>query len=330
MKYITALLIALILLVNMPTSVLADTADPDSTPTVVRINVYRNLLEDDDRAFLIYANIPYATPPDTTVDETFIWRLIDTDNTTELGSTTGTAYDSSGYGYNVFFMYFYDSDNITWGTPYIIRLSGNPSVFDDPPQYNYTVSSSDYTSLTTTADNQVAFAARVVAIATDLNNKWGLDADEYLTAESETGTTLSLFGQSFFREAIYGLQGMAPAAFNFSIADISLPDRDWDIEYSENLTSQYSGTWIADAQDAGADLFDADYDLSSIILVLVLCVSVFFGNIFITHNPWDAMIDMSLVAVVAARLGLYGLAFLGLLVAMAWSFIGLKLFGLGR
>lgn len=329
-RILIALLIACCIIGSFPSVAYADTDDPDSTPTIEEVNVYRNLLEDGDRLIVVYANIPYGTPPSTDVTDTFIWQLVDTDNTTVLGTTVGYAFFNDGYGYNVYAFYFSAADNLTWGEQYIIRLKGNPAVFDNPPSYDYYISASDYTSLTTSADNKVALAATVIALATNLNSEWGLDSDEYLTAEVEVGTVLSLYGEAFFRGAIYGLQGLAPRAFSVSVGDIEAPDREWDEEYSENLTSQWSGTWIETAQEAGAALFGTTYDLTSILLVLLLCVGTFVGNVMITQSPWDALVDVGFVGVICARLGLYPLGFLGLLVALAWIFIGIKIFGIGR
>jgi len=100
------LLLVLIPLILVATPAYADTPDPDSTPTLVKADWYRNLLEPDDRLLIWEANIPYAIPPTTLVTETFYWELIDTDNVTVLGTTTGYAYHDNGYGYNVYSMYF--------------------------------------------------------------------------------------------------------------------------------------------------------------------------------------------------------------------------------
>ena len=154
------LLLVLGALLLNATPVYADTPDPDDTPSIESINVYRNARETGDMFFMVYANIPYATIPDQPVTQTFIWSLIDTDNVTELGSTVGYAYNvgthqSDGFGYNVFSMYF-DSGNVTalgmtWLDAFVVRLAGNPAVFDDPPIYNYPVNVVDYSALTAQA-----------------------------------------------------------------------------------------------------------------------------------------------------------------------------------
>jgi hypothetical protein len=170
----------------------ADTPYPDSTPTLEQVDVYRNLLETGDSLYVIYANIPYATPPDTDITDTFIVRLIDTDGTTVLGSTVGYAFNDDGYGYNVWSMYFPAADGLVWEALYTLRLSGNPAVFVTPPIYNVSIAASDYTDLTTQAENRSALAVRILALADDLDNKWGLAATASLLVESEAGTVLSI------------------------------------------------------------------------------------------------------------------------------------------
>lgn len=327
------LFVLLAVFVLTTTPVYADTPDPDSPPSVEQFNVWRNARETGDMLFLIYANIPYATLPDLPVTQTFIWRLFDTDDTTEFGSTVGYAYNDDGYGYNVYSLYFSAAEvtalGLVWGTTYTVRLSGNPAAFDTPPVYNYGLSASDYSTLTVTASVQAEIAVRILELAADLDTKWGLAAVYSLLTENETSTVLSIYGEAFFRGAIFGLQAFAPSVFSIVIRIIDVEDRTWDPEYAGNLTSQYNATWVDTAQAAGQVLFGTDYDLLSIILLLVMCGGVLIGNIRLTGDHWNGIIDVALVGVVAARLGMYDLGFLILTAALCWIYIGAKLwFGL--
>ena len=315
------------------TPVYADTNDPDSTPTIEDINIYRNLLETGDWLTLVYANIPYATPPSTPVNQTFIWRLIDTDNVTELGSTVGYAYNDDGYGYNVYSMYFSASQITTlgmvWGTSYTIRLSGNPAVFDTPPVYNYIINAGNYSGLTVKAAVQAELAARILALAADIDNKWGLASS--LLTQNETATVLSSSGEAFFRGAIHGLQAMAPAAFSVIVRAIDVEAREWSENYTENLTGQWGTGWVATSQAAGNALFGTDYDLFSTIILLVMCGGLMVGNIMLTGDHWNGLVDVALLGVVGARLAMYDLGFLILIAAMCWLYISAKIwFGMIR
>lgn len=306
----------------------ADMSDPDSPPTVDRIRIYHNLLETGDFLLVLEANIPYASTPGTPVTEAFIWRLIHTDGTTVFGTTTGYAYNDNGYGYNVYSMYLdaatFSGFGMVWGTAYTIRLTGNPAVFVTPPTYNFTISSSDYTTLTETADNQAALAAEILYLAGDLNVKWALPTDYRLTLESETGTVLSIYGEDVFRGSIYGVQALAPTAFRFVVENIGAADRSWNTTYVTSLENQWAGTWIETARNASRDLLGTDYDLMSIILLVVACGILVVINLSLTSDAWNGLIDVAFVLVVAARLGVYGLIFLALVAAMCIFYIATR------
>jgi len=322
------LLAVLVAVLLTATPVYADTADPDSPPIVTQKDIYRNIRETGDMLILIYANIPYASLPDTPVNETFIWRLIDTDGTTELGSTVGYPYNESGYNQNLYSMYFTAAEvttlGIVWGTSYTIRLSGNPAVFDDVPIYNYTINAGDYSLAVTQADVQEEIAERVIVIAGLLDLEWGLSPAYSLLTEAEASTVLSIYGEAFFRGAINGLQAMAPAAFFSVIRDIDVADRTWTDEYTTNLTDQWSGTWVETATAAGQVLFGTTYDLLSIILLLGMSGGLLLGNIMLTGDHWNGLIDVSVIGIIGARLGMYDFAFLLLVAALCWIYISLK------
>jgi hypothetical protein len=321
------LLLIMILLAALliPTSVYADQADPDDTPTIDQMDVYRNLLETGDRLYIWVADVPYDTTPNTTLPEAFIWRLIDSDNDTELGATTGFAYNDNGYGYNVYGMYFDATDNLTWESSYTLRLSGNPSVFDDPPTYNCPINASDYTTANTSADNQDYLSTRVIEIARQLDTEWELTPnDDSLIYESEGETFLSIYGESVFRGSIYGIQALATDAFRFAITDIDADTRDWDTEFSDNLTEQFTGTWIETSKTGGGSLFGVGYDLMSLIISAVMGILLIIGNMKITGDHWNALIDVAVLLIAFPRLDMIPLSFTALICAIFVMYEGTK------
>lgn len=328
--FVTAFIFAM-----MPSGVaLADQANPDSTPDtatgILGFNVFRDSIEPGDQLYLIYASIPYAAVPDALVTEAFIWQL--RSGASVLAQTTGTAYQSNGYGYNVYSMYFSATAAPTWEQEYTIRLAGNPTVFDVPPLYDYTLSTDDYNDSTTQAEAQSALALRIISIANDLDTRWGLTSTTTLVNEQETGTVLSGNGETLFRSAIYGLQAMAPAAFQIGVGTITATDREWETEYAANVTTQYSGTYIGTAQAAGATMFNKGYDLLSILFLLAFVVAIVVANVMIKSTIWAGLVDATLLAVLFARLGIPAvlLPFLGLIAALAWVYISAKTWGVVR
>ena len=313
---------------------LADQANPDSTPTInggiLGIDVYRNLLETGDRGFLVYANIPYATPPTTPENEAFIWQLLSPDGLTVIGQTTGYPYHNLGYDYNAYWFYFSSADSVTWGSAYIMRLTGNPAIFLSPPTYDYVLAASDYNSQTTQAGNQGELEARILAISTDLYTRWSLSPTTKLTKEGETGTVLSPSGETFWRGAIYGCQALAPGVFEFGALSITTTSHSSTKGYADNLTGQYAGSWIATAKQGGADFFDLDYDLVSTLLVLIVCVGVMFLEQYLSDNIWFGLMDASLIAVIFGRQGLYDVTFLAMIAALLWIYVSARVWGLVR
>lgn len=323
-RFIFALLLTIVTSLFCVVPVLA--ADPpDSDPTIESIKVYRNLIETGDRLFIIYTNTPYASIPDTTFSNTFIWQLIDTDGSTVLGSTVGYSYVNSGYGYQVYSMYFAAAESLTWNpvTNYTLRLIGNPTEFDDPPIYNYPVSSSYYTSLSVQADVRAELAADILTIADELDVIWGFSTS--LITDDDIGRILSTFGQAYFRGCIYSLQAMAPDLFPLAVQNITNVDREWTTTYETDLEEQYTGTWIESAKAAGAALFGTDYDLLSIIILFALVIGVIFADIYLTNDHWNGLMDAAVVMVICAKLGLYALGYLALVEALCIIWIGIKL-----
>lgn len=326
-----ALIASIIISLLIPHHALADQANPDTTPTA-NIYCYRNILETGDFGIFIYANIPYSSVPSTPVNEAFIWRVIDTDNSTELGATTGYVHVSSdsGYGYNVYWLYWSASEAPTWGGSYGVRLSGNPVIFTDPPIYNFTIGSSAYSSTADSDDVKTEIGDRIIETASDLDIRWDLSTSTSLIYELETATVLSLSGQTLFRGAIYGCQAIAPSVFRTQVKDINVTNRSFSSGYSSNVSSQYAGTWVATAQQGGADFFDTSFDLLSIIILGILCFGILYLNSKITSNLYSGLIDVAVLLVFAARLGLYEMAFICMIAAVFWIYSSAKIWGLVR
>jgi hypothetical protein len=329
-KSVFAVLLALILLLTVATPVFA-IALPDSTPATPVFNVYRNVLQTGDMLFLIYANIPYATTPAEPIWQTYIWRLLKTDNVTELASALPYAFNDNGYGYNLTSMYF-DSGNVTangmvWGTAYPVKLSGNPASFTTPPEYNYTISTGSYSTLTATADVKAALAARILTLGAELNTRWSLAAAYSLLSETESGTVLSIYGEAFFRGAIYGLQGMAPGAFGYVVSALDLTARTWSTTYVTILQNQYNGTWVDTAKDSLDVLFGTGYSLAWLLLAVLGCFVVLIITAIVSGDAWLGVMDACLVLVVMTRLGFVDLGATGLMAAIAVIYDSSRLWG---
>ena len=318
--------IVMLCFLAMALPVLAYIAEPDSTPTVEDIWCYRNVLETGDFLIIVYENTPYASIPDIDYSDAFVWRWMDTDHSTELAQAVGYDYHDNGYGYNIISFYLDASETPIWGLGYYLTLSGTPSNFEDELKYTYSIEANSYSSLTDSSEVKAAIANQILTIAKDLDNKWNLDTDSSLISESETGTVLSLYGQAFFRGAIYGVQSMAPGAFPLIIDDITATDRTWSTDYVDLLVAQYSGTYIETALTAGESLLAVDYNLMGILLILGLCLTVILANWYLSGgNLWKGFIDATPPLVIGARMALFGIGELGLLAAICWLYVSGKM-----
>lgn len=304
---------------------------PDATPSIDSKYVYRNVLETGDMLFLIYENTPYATVPAVGYRTAYVWRLIDTDGTTELAQALGYEYNDSGYGFNVISFYLtaaqVTAKGIAWGDALFLRLSGTPAAFTTPPVYQYSVVAGDYSGYTTTTDVQLDIATKIRTIAADLNNKWGLSTTTVLLDDSETTIILSLYGQSFFRGAVYGIQAMAPSLFPLVISDVDTTLRTWTTNYTSALAEQMTGNPIGTAIEAGKNFLDVDYNLLGLILAIGVCVVLVVGNWMIARQGdlWKGGIESAAQLVIFARIGLMGFGELCLVAALCWIYVSAKL-----
>jgi len=64
-------------------------------------------------------------------------------------------------------------------------------------------------------------------------------------------------------------------------------------------------------------------------MLLVMAGGLLIGNIMLTGDHWNGMVDVALLGVIGARLGMFDLGFLILVAAICWIYIGTKVwFGL--
>lgn len=224
---------------------------PDRTPEILSLQAYKDLLETGDCVFTILADIPYHEIPAVPVSRAYTWSLIDTGN--EVGWNVGYAMNDNGYNLNLYSLYFPASVGITWGnnSKYSVRLSGNaanfsgviPPVYDSTDSADYAVTADTWTSATY---YKVKLATDMVKLAQTLEQDWQV----VLLDEQDTKTVLSSNGEKLFRNAIPGIQSMAPNLFYIKQGDTDVSKRTW----GTSLDDLYKGTLLGpDGQPGGGD-----------------------------------------------------------------------------
>lgn len=294
-------IIALQLLIAVPVRAI-------SLPTSTSIDetyAYRNLIQSGDILVLAVYNIAYGTIPPESIDDTFIFRLIDTDNTTELGSVLAYPYNDNGYGQGIIAFYFDNATAPTWGESYIVRVSGNPVYFTDPPESNFVIPSSAYYSLSTQDANQTALAARIISIANGLEIAW---TDTLTTDTDAGGTVLDSSGQLYFTNSIPGLQSMAPGAFFVEIVDPTYTPRTWSTARADAYRDRFVGTWVMNSMEAFGDLFTVGTQLATGIPVFIICIGLIIANAAKFQTATPGFLDAFQILLCGVLLGFVSMA----------------------
>ncbi len=269
------LTVLVLYLTILPMPAMAATSPPDSTPSMEDINVYRHLMETDDFLLIAKYNLPYATAPNASATQAYLFRLLDTDNVTSLLSNEAYAYSNNGYGYGVIAFYASAADAPTWGLNYNIQIIGKPTEFASASNvtWNYPVISGAYSRSSTQAGNQEALGDDILGIAQDLEDAW----TAILLENSDVGLVLSSTGRLYFKNSIPGLQVMAPGIFPIQINDPDYTAENWTNAQATTYRTRLSGTWVGDVYENVATLFGMEFHfLASIPLVIasVLCMIV--------------------------------------------------------
>ena len=274
-KFFLVFAVLALIAVLIPQVVLADPPAPTSV-TLVNYYATNNLLETGDFFLLINYNIDYSgTYPTVPASNAFTFRLFDPTGTTEIAdalpyvfttATTGFT-GTNGYGKGVVAYYFNAASAPTWDLNYIIKVSTNPAVFSSPLYYDFELPSSAYQS---TGDNAVNLANELRVIAAGLSSQWGIP----LLTDASTTSVLTADGEGYFRNAIPGVQGLAPDIFENQQLDS--PDTTETAGYNTDLSNTYQhrfdDSWVHTSLAAGADLFHLPLPLFVGIFCLAGCI----------------------------------------------------------
>lgn len=286
----------------------AQSASPDSVSIDV-IYVNRHLLETNDQLYLCYYNIEYTTIPDDPADETFLFRLIDTDGTTELGRMTPYVYANSGYGEGVISFYFAAADAPTWGEEYIVRVSENPAHFTSPQEWNFGITTTDYTEETTQSANRADVESYILAFAADLETAWSTT----LTESQDPGVVLNSSGEAYFRNAVFGAMTMAPGVFFYQTLDINYTERTWNTTQATTYEERFDGTWVGNATGSMANLFRVDNQVFPSIMIILMSILAMWISARYMESPHPGFAVCMMLVLGGAALGWVGMVFLAIM-----------------
>ncbi len=264
--------------------------------SILSSKAFRNVLESNDFLVVFRYSIAYASSPNETATDLYIFSLLSTENTSEYGSVTPYAYTTKGYGQGLSAIYL---SHLSWDDSYQIRIMGNPAAFSSanlstPIQF---FPISDY-SLETT---QPAIAGEVgqylIEQMQQLEAPWG----KSLVLPSSGGMILSTTGEIYLSSAITGVTTMAPQITAIQIVSSTPATIDYGNATAANLTGQYGGTWVRTALDSAGSLGTGLVVFVFFIAIVVQCQRKF-------QRTEPGLIAGSLMFIGATRLGLVPLA----------------------
>lgn len=252
----------------------AAAVDPASPTTfsIIDAAAYHNLYELGDSLYIFHYNIYYASDqPTTPADKLFLYRLMDTDGTTQLGSTVPYPYNNSGYDEGIGGFYFAADVAPTWETAVIIRMEGNPQYWSAPPVATYTYVLSDYCQFDTQTENQTQLGNWVLNEFVDLEVNWGIK----LTTEGNAGTVLNTTGETYIKGTIAGFKEMCPQIFGTTITSNTVTDAPYTARSAVyEWEHQWDGTWVEDALTGFGGLFGIGWKMVTAIITLILTIVV--------------------------------------------------------
>jgi len=196
--------LSLLILVLVGSPVLA-VANPTST-VINYSHVFENIFVEGDQLFYLRYDIDYGlAPPLEPASDTFLMALYDVDGTTLLFQRPLNYYE-----HDLISIYLTPAQALTWGDAYVLKITGNPSIFPVLTEginlATRTLGALDYTA-------GVAEVSRAILGTTVLNSAQSIETDtgdDWVGALTDRLTSL---GAVHVNAAIPGLASVAPEIY---------------------------------------------------------------------------------------------------------------------
>lgn len=201
------------------------------------VYAYENAGDTGVQCYIITYYIDFDTLPDENVDDLFIFRLLDTDDS-EITSSRPFPFYNQGYELGAVAFYLDPEDAPTWESAVSVQLLGDPLVdWDGSTPETETASIVWFSG--TVAEIIELTSARVIYLATDLEQAWSVE----MTTTTQGTTVLSDNGAAYFVRTIPNLQTVAPYCLGQYVFAPQYPtDKTGDMTYAEQLERAVDGT----------------------------------------------------------------------------------------
>lgn len=321
-KWAVSITLAILILTGMARTVLADPADPDRLQ-VRSLIVTRHNVEADDFLVAFDYNIEYASLPDDPADDTYIFRLMSVNATSQMGSVVPYPYFNDGYNHGLSGFYFSAADAPTWGEEYVLRICGNPAFFADPPELNFTLTTDDYS----TAANQTASQAVLADYVVDVIEGLEIQYDTTLTAQMESDTILNGVGEAYVRGALPGVQVLAPSLAFIQSVPVVYDTRTWQTTQATTYEQRYDGTSFSRALNSiGGFMGGIDGSMVFASFFLVGGVGAIGASAIMFRTATHGLIAAALILLVGTLLGAVPMALTAIIALVAALLVGYLLF----
>lgn len=315
-KLLIAILAGVTMVIQSVTPVFALMNLPDSAPSV-EVHIYRHVLQPNDFFVFALENTPYNTTSNLSpYSQAYTWHF-ESPNGTSWGDSIGYDFNANGYGYNVIGFYWNNTTAPAWNGTYKLVMEGTAGLFANAPSYSFDVLPADYSSTTVNVTSEIS--DQLLEWAKYLDRTWALATAYRLMGD---GDYLSAQGAIFFSGAVYGMQGLAPEAYEVIISAVDAADRTWGNSYVTALQNMYAGTYMAAAITSGEAFFDVSYNLMGLLLALAVCVVVIVANWMIAGGfVLRGFIECAAPLVILTRVGMIGFGEMAFFVAICWIFL---------
>ena len=200
--------------------------------------VFENVDETGDMLFLAEGFVDYASPPtDYDADEAFVLQVRSTDNATVLLSRPLESYGERPISiYQTAAQVL--SANLTSGSFYVMRISGNPLIFpslvEGTNMTSKTLSADDWYDQSTSTELANLLKIACVYIAENMEEE---DSVTTYLAESEGVQYLTPTGANLFLTGIPSLNVFCPSLFQITTEVMTAEDPAATGNYTANITA---------------------------------------------------------------------------------------------
>ena len=283
-------------LITVPVLATVSVPEPDSTPTIINVNAYENVLTLGDQLFVVAINIPYATPPTTPSSQAYLGRILDNSGN-DVGDTPIVSYSDSGYNYNTFSIYF-STAIVPWNVApvYTLNLCGSPTITWTGgtgiyPSVSMPSTSFIWRTSTSVALTQTFIYNDIISWANTLTSYWNTP----LTSTSGSTPVLSTTGATYFAQVVPGLQQMSPQLFATGTSIPTYIQRTQNTSAAVAVTNTWPFDFSGIAQWLGFPAGDSVFRGLAAVALIIILATVLNTRVPLSGIPvsWAALIGMA-------------------------------------